>query len=169
MRRQPARRRDRCQVTYDYWLGLRNGQTSSGPGIFWVGDTTSNRRSSCGSSTCSNMTYSYGSAGWQPVTSTSRSTNIAHLNGTPASWNLHFEWRAGSGAGSYSLVTGTTCRNFTTGPSGRFITNYSNVVAPPWCGVAQGGLSYGQDVTVTLSDGTTLPYQVKSLDASNKC
>ncbi|MFK4494204.1 hypothetical protein [Dermacoccus sp. GAS27A] len=72
-------------------------------------------------------------------------------------------------SGGVIYDTGTTCRNFTTGPSGRFITNYSNVDAPPWCGVAQGGLSYVQDVTVTLSDGTTLPYQVKSLDASNKC
>ena len=96
-------------------------------------------------------------------------TNIAHLNGTLESWNLHFEWRAGSHAGSYTPVAGTTCRNFTTGSSGRFITAYSDVVALPGCGVAQGGLSYVQDVTVALSHGTTLPYQVKSLDASNKC
>ena len=72
-------------------------------------------------------------------------------------------------SGGVIYDTGTTCRNFTTGPSGRFSTNYSNIVAPPWCGVAQGGLSYAQDVTVALSHGTTLPYQVKSLDASNKC
>lgn len=157
------------KVTYDYWFQLRNGQTSSGPGIFWVGNTTSNRKSSCGTSTCSNMTYSYGSAGWQPVTSTSRNTTITHTSGPLASWNLHFEWRAGSGAGSYTAVAGTTCQNFTTGPSGRFITTYTGVPALSTCGTAEGGLSYVQNIVITLSNGQTLTYQVNSTDASNVC
>lgn len=144
-------------VFYEMWIQNRIGQNSYGPGAFWIGNRTSNWASSCngGSGTCKPMTYTAASTGWTgQVTSLGNLVSQTYSAGTFQMWNLHFDWKAGSGAGSYTNVSG--CSNFTTGPSGRFPITYTGVTSAPTCSDPDVVVNNFVDITVTLSNGQTL-------------
>lgn len=113
-------------MSYTWWIQNRIGQTSSGPGAYWVGNTTSNRTNENKAA----MPYTPGSAGWsKTVSNTGNLVSKTYGDGVSRqSWDLNQSWTAGTGAGTYTPTT-TGCQNFTTGPSGRFAITYSNVPA----------------------------------------
>ena len=140
-------------VDYQWWIQNRNGQQTGGPGIFWVRNPTSDR--SCASGGCSMAWSPTAGSGWVPrVTNTRNGVSTTYPEGqVRPSWDLNFSWRASRGPGSYTVLPGG-CRQFTTGPSGRFPVNYSNVVSEP-----QDDNRFADDyliITVRLSNGETL-------------
>ena len=104
-------------VSYQWWIANRIGQTSAGPGAFWVGNSTSNRSRQ----TLSAMPYTPGSGtAWRNTVS-----NTQNLAGTEFpdgvtrdAWDLNFLWSAGTN-GSTPVRTRTTPRGAGTSPLGR--------------------------------------------------
>ncbi|MDO5618760.1 hypothetical protein [Kocuria sp.] len=156
------------QVTYEWWIANRIGQTSSGPGAFWVGNQSSNRRSE----NLAAMPYTPGAGtAWRnTVSNTQNLTNQVYPDGvTRQSWDLNFSWTAGTNGSSGTYTTDTDgCRDFTTGPSGRFAVTYSGVVPPRTCPTATAVVPNFAVVVVTLSDGQTLRY-TSSSDGGSAC
>lgn len=147
------------QVTYEWWIENRDGQSSPGPGAFWVGNSWSNRAGE----TKSAMPYTPGpGTAWRStVANTDRFISKVFPDGvTRPAFDLRFDWTAGrnNSTGTMTQDAGG-CFDFKTGPSGRFEVIYTGVVAPSSCPGANAGkytIKNFNIVTVTLSDGTIL-------------
>lgn len=161
-------------VTEQFFVMNRQGQTSPGPGAFFMGNVSTNwyRARNCTSVGCSvPWTGPIGgvvgmpdrstgpNAGWsQTVTNTRNNVNHTFSNGTVApAWDVNLTWSPTS-SNAYTLTTDSTgCTTFKTTPSGRFGVNYYGVT-----GTTQGAatcVTADYRVTVTLSDGRTLTYR----------
>lgn len=155
-------------VTYRWWIANRIGQTSEGPGAFWVGNASSNRRGT----NYGTMTYTPGAnTAWRDtVSNTSNLADQVYPDGTTRpSWDLNFSWTAGTNNSSGTYTTDADgCRDFTTGPSGRFGVSYSNVVAPSSCPTAAATIPNFNTIEVTLSNGQTLTGTAAS-DGGSTC
>lgn len=143
-------------VTYRWWIANRIGQTSTGPGAFWVGNSSSSRsRQNFGA-----MPYTSGTGtAWRnTVSNTANLVNQTYPDGvTRQSWDLNCSWTTGTNNTSGTYTTDAQgCRDFTTGPSGRFDVTYSGVVAPSSCPTPSATIPNFNTIVVTLSNGETL-------------
>ncbi|MDO4916890.1 MAG: hypothetical protein Q3974_04660 [Rothia sp. (in: high G+C Gram-positive bacteria)] len=149
-------------ITYQFWIQNRIGQTSPGPGAYYVKNSTSDRASQ----NVSAMPWSpTAGSGFNPrVSSTVNLTDYLYRDGsTLPSWDLNMSWSSSINTlNSYS--TGNSgCQNFTTGPSGRFAINYSGVVGVP-AGDSRQTIKSEVLVKVTLSDGQVLSYRTNTVN-----
>lgn len=142
------------KITYQWWIMNRQGQDSSGPGAFWVGNRTSSRSTENRSA----MPYTTGSRGWRgSLANTVNNTSVMFPDGTsyPA-WDLNFLWNGSNGAnGTYSSGT-DGCTNFVSGPSGRFGVTYTGVTPLARCPSPDGTIPNFNTIEVTLSNGQVL-------------
>lgn len=145
------------KLTMHYWFETRTaGQT--GPGAFWMGASSSDRRGSCNSGVCS-TSWTPESAGFVPtVTSTTSNSSQTYPDGTVhPSWDAIMTWDANRDAGTYT-TNANGCQNFTTGESGKFIVTYAGVPALTTSDENAGKKAIPTYVTVTatLSNGQVL-------------
>lgn len=155
------------RVSYQWWIANRIGQTSAGPGAFWVGNGTSSRNGE----NYNAMRYTPGSGtAWRNTVS-----NTQNLAGTEFpdgvtrdAWDLNFLWTAGTNGSNGTYTNDATgCRDFTTGPSGRFAITYTDVKAPRTCPSPEGRMPNFVKVTATLSNGQELTFTGVSDGGSN--
>lgn len=151
----------------------RDGQDSQGPGMLFAANpaaTFSGMNSGFTPSTVAeakrNLTtdgisnynitaiYPTSGSGFDPLVSASNG-NTVNFNGTTATaWNLTYNWSASRNKLSNTYVNNGTCRNFTTGPSGRYNITYKNMT-----GNTDSAVRYVQlagTVTATLSNGNVI-------------
>lgn len=169
-------------IKYEFWTSNRIDQKSSGPGIFWIGNPSTQYSS-----------YAVGSSSTRPIPWTESVTGYTSANGgtpTPGSgfvpvvqstqnlvnheypsgaversWNLIMTWEASRDsniASRYTSSSTSDCRNFTTGPSARFPIVYSNVVPPASPNNVNSTYKGETLITVTLSNGQTLTHRSTS-------
>ena len=150
-------------ISYQFWIENRQGQTTSGPGAYWMGNTTSNQKGYCASAGCT--------APWTPTAGSgfrSTVTNTANLQAkvypdgvTRQSWDLNMTWSSTIAPGTYT--TSGTCQDFTTGPYGRFTDTYTGVTAMTTADKNAGKMVVNAYVIVTvkLSNGQTLTTTVQ--------
>ena len=149
-----------ARIDYTFWVENRQGQDSSGPGAFWLGNNTASTKGSCSSTTCS-LTWAptAGSGFSKTVTNTKNNFSLTYPNGESVpSWDLNMSWTPNANTGKAYTPTPEGCRNFDSGPSGRFRVDYTGVRALTLQDVRDGKKtirSYSE-VVVTLSDGTVL-------------
>lgn len=148
-------------LSIEWWFANRQGQTSAGPDVFWVGNSTSDKRSSCTSSGCS-IPWSNAPAGWNPTvvnTANLQAHTYSKTGLSIPSWNLIETWKASNGGGG-TYTTGTNgCLNFTTNDTGganAFTVTYSGVTALSSTTDPRKVFNTESIVTATLSDGTVL-------------
>ena len=159
-------------VTEQFFVQNRQGQTSPGPGAFFMGNVSTNwyKAADCTSVGCSvNWTGPAGPVGGQEhstgpgtgwsstVTNTQNLVNHTFSNGaTYPAWDVNLSWTPTS-TSAYTLTTNANgCTTFTTTPSGRFGVNYYGVT-----GATAGStmcITADYHVTVGLSNGQTLSY-----------
>ncbi len=141
-------------VDYKWWIANRIGQTSSGPGAFWVGNSTSNRRGQ----NLSAMPWTPKSPGWKTTVSTTANLrDVVYPDGVSRpSWDLNMHFDGGSGANGTYTPGPDGCVDGTTGPSGRFAITYSGVTKLAACPSPQGILPNFWTVNVVLSNGQVL-------------
>ncbi|WP_423447051.1 hypothetical protein AABM36_02025 [Kocuria sp. KSNUG] len=151
-------------ITYNFWIQNRKDQTSSGPGAFWMGDSTaSSKDKKCTASGCtSTWTPTAGSGFDNVVTNTGNNLTKTYPNGENLpSWDVNMTWSAARDTVGTYTTDGAGCRDFTTGPSAKFRVNYTGVPALSDADVRAGKervASYS-DITVTLSTGEKLRKQ----------
>lgn len=106
------------------------------------------------------MPYTPGSGtAWRNTVSNTRNlASTAFPDGvTREAWDLNFAWVAGTNGSTGTYTNDATgCRDFTTGPSGRFGITYSGVRGLPSCPSPEGRMPNFNTVVVTLSNGQTL-------------
>lgn len=147
-------------ITSNFWLENRQGQQSSGPGAFWMGNQTASTSGSCRGGTCSaSWSPTSGSGFSSTVTNTANNLAKTYPDGSSiTSWDINMAWSSSRDrVGSYTAQS-SGCRSFTTGPSGRFAVTYSGVIALNNSDVAAGRKSIRSytTVTATLSSGQIL-------------
>lgn len=147
-------------ITYNFWLENRQGQQSSGPGAFWMGNSTASTSGSCSNGRCSaSWSPTSGSGFSSTVTNTANNRATVYPDGvsTP-SWDVNMTWSAANDRVGIYSTSANGCRAFTTGPSSRFSVSYSGVIALNTADVSAGKKSIRSFsvVTATLSDGQTL-------------
>lgn len=156
------------RVSYQWGVTNRIGQDSAGPGAFWVGNGTSSRNGE----NYSAMRYTPGGGtAWRnTVSNTGKEIDTEFPDGqTRKAWDLNFLWSAGTNGsnGTYTEKDDAGCRDFTTGPSGRFRIDYSGVTAPRTCPSPEGKMPNFVYVTATLSNGQELKFTGVSDGGSN--
>ena len=148
-------------ISYTFWMENQQGQGSSGPGVFWMGNSTASTRNTCSNGTC-NASWSptSGSGFRSRVTNTVNNTTVEHPNAGPLpSWDVNMFWSAAQDTGNrYKVDSQTGCRNFDSGPSGRFRVDYTGVVALTTADVRNGKkrIRSFAEVTATLNTGQKL-------------
>lgn len=151
-------------ITYNFWIQNRQGQSSSGPGAFWMGNSTASAKGrKCTASGCTaTWTPTAGSGFDNVVTNTGNNLTMTYPNGENLpSWDVNMTWSAARDTVGTYTTDGTGCSDFTTGPSAKFRVDYTGVPALSDADVRAGKervASYS-DVTVTLSTGETLRKQ----------
>lgn len=145
-------------VTYEFWVMNRIGQQSPGPGAFWMGNTTSDKKGTCTTSGCTAAWTPTAGSGFAPtVTNTANLLNKVYPDGTTrASWDLNMRRDASRDANIADNYTTTSagCRDFTTGPSSRFPITDTGVVGPT--SEPGGAVDSYVTITATLSNGQVL-------------
>ncbi|GGH61441.1 hypothetical protein [Rothia aerolata] len=148
------------KITYEFWTENRVGQDSPGPGAFYVKNVRSDRYNQ--PSNAMPWTPTAGSGFANTTSTTANLVNHTYQSGSTAqSWNLIMTWDASRDSNISSRYTAsstgsTGCRNFTTGPSSRFVVNYSNVVASGSANSPSTSIKGETIITVQLSNGETL-------------
>lgn len=170
-------------IKYTFWIENRQGQSSSGPGIFWIGNPTSNLYGTCTSSKCSVLwdpqhtppldpkkfpttQPSQVSQGPTPnsgfsttVTNTVNNIDKTYPDGSVVkSFDVNMTWSAARDSVATYNTEATGCQTFDSGSSSRFPVYYTGVVAMTDSTVARGSkrIRTFADITVTLSNGQTL-------------
>lgn len=170
------------RIQYEFWTSNRIDQKSPGPGFFWIGNpstqyssyainapipwtaSVSNRNNVLSLTKLGTSPTPTAGSGFVPtVQSTQNLVNHTYPSGaTEQSWNLIMTWEASRDSNISSRYTASStsgCRNFTTGPSGRFPIIYSNVVAPDSVNSPTSTYRGETLITVTLSNGQTLNHR----------
>ncbi len=154
-------------ISYAFWIENRQGQTSSGPGTFWMGNTTASTRSSCTSSGCT--------ATWKPTAGSGFSNYVINTGNnqltvyptgeTYPSWDINMTWSATKDTLNLYSPQETGCRTFTTGPSDKFRVDYSGVPALSTADVDRGKKTIHTfvEVTARLSDGNALNTRINAV------
>lgn len=151
-------------ITYAFWIENRIGQDSPGPGAFWMGNNTSSVQGSCTTAGCTvSFTPTAGSGFAGIVTNTARLRETQFPSGeTLRAWDINLTWSSAVSPGTYTDQP-SGCRNFTTGPSGRFPVTYSGVVGLTSATPDESKrIRTFVRVTVTLSNGTVLSRDIAS-------
>lgn len=151
-----------ASVTYKFWIQNRQGQTSPGPGAFWMGNSTASTKGSCSTGGCTaTWTPTAGSGFSGTVTNTANNSAQVYPNGTSyPSWDINMSWSSSKAPGTYTA--NGSCSNFTTGPSGKFGVTYTGVVGPTTAGAATSVVNSFVIVTATLSNGQILTATVQA-------
>lgn len=143
-------------ISYTFWVQNRIGQTSSGPGAFYVGNTTSDRKTQ--TFTAMPWTPTAGSGFSSTASSTANLVNHTYSNGqTAQSWDLNMNWTAAQDTLKQYSTSGS-CQNFTTGPSSKFIVNYTGVTGITSLNDPNRAILSDVTIKVTLSDGQVLTH-----------
>lgn len=148
-------------IGYTFWMENRQGQQSSGPGAFWMGNPTASTRGSCNSSGCSATWSPTSGSGFAPsATNTRNNYSLVYPDGGDPlpSWDLNMTWSANRDTVATYTATPDGCRNFDSGPSSRFRVDYTGVTALTTADVRNGKKSIRSfaDITVKLSNGAVL-------------
>ncbi|KIC68482.1 hypothetical protein [Kocuria rhizophila] len=147
-------------IRYTFWMENRQGQQSSGPGVFWMGNATASTAGYCNSSGCSApWSPTSGSGFSRTVTNTRNNVATTYPDGTTVpSWDLNMSWTASQDTANRYTTTSDGCRNFDSGPSSRFRVNYTGVTSLTSADVRNGKKSIRSfaDITVKLSNGAVL-------------
>lgn len=142
-------------ITYEFWQENRQGQSSPGPGSYYPGNTASDRKSQ----TLTAMPWTPTAGSGFGTTVSNDQNNVVHTytDGTSVrSWNLKFTWSSARDTKGTYTSTSLGCQDFTTGPSGRFPINFSNVTALSSGSSSAKSIASDIKITATLSDGTQL-------------
>lgn len=159
-------------IREQFFVQNRQGQTSPGPGAFFMGNTSTNwnKAGACTNVGCSvNWTGKVGlinnsvdnstapGTGWSSkVTNTQNLASHTFSNGTVApAWDVNLTWSPTSSAAYSSQTTNAAgCTTVVTTPSGRFGVNYYGIT-----GATLGSgtcITADYIITATLSNGQTL-------------
>lgn len=109
-----------------FWIENRQGQTSSGPGTFWMGNSTASAKDRKCTATSCTATDPHGGSGFSGyVTNTGNNQSTVYPTGeTYPSWDINMTWSATKDTLNLYSPQETGCRTFTTGPSGKFRVDY---------------------------------------------
>lgn len=149
-------------ITYAFWIENRIGQSSPGPGAFWMGNPSSDQQGYCTSNGCTAPFQPPSGSGWAAqVTNTANLFGITHPSGDSLrSWDINMSWRP-TGSEEYN-TDASGCRSFSTGPSGRFAVTYSDVTALGSATPEQKRIRTFVRVIVKLSNDQTLSRDIAS-------
>lgn len=156
-------------VNEQWFIENHQGQNAQGNGFFFIGNTSSsyNKSGQCTAVGCS-VTWTtqpepvtgqgadstLPRAGWSStVTNTQNNQDTVYSDGvTREAWDVNLKY---TGSGTYT-TTAAGCQSYTTGGSGRFAVNYTDVPREVAGAVSVAVFSI---VTVALSTGQVLTYR----------
>lgn len=153
-------------IDYQFWIQNRIGQASSGPGFFFLSNSTSDKKTACGGAGCSVAWSPTAGSGFVPtVTNTANQVNhtFPTIGVTSPSWDVNMKGLPDQDTNLASrYTTAGACQNFDSGPSSKFTVNYTGVTALTSADVANGKdkANMSSIVTVTLSNGQILTGEV---------